>query len=119
MRSTGTNAFRVIIVIASLFWLTAASASPVWHNATIRSIYPLSDGAVVLQFHSDSSSCPSTSTPHYYYARVGENGLTQNALDNILATALTAATLGIPVEINFDSASTLCYINRLRINFDP
>ena len=100
-----------------LFASFSAHATPTWHTAKIDIIYPLADGSFVLQLDNDSSACTSGSSPDFYYVRVGQNAVTQEALKNMLALAMTAASLRIDVSINFDASGTACYINRLNANF--
>ncbi|MDM3869726.1 response regulator receiver protein [Porticoccus sp. W117] len=97
--------------------ITAIAATPTWHNSKIRTIYPLADGRVVLTLENDSAACQNNSSPKYYYIAVGENGVTQEGLNNMLSVALTAATTGREISFNFDADSSGCQINRLSLNF--
>ena len=108
----------MIITIAAVLIAGTVSAAPVWHNSKIKWIYPLSSGAVILALEIESPTCNPGATTNYYHIAVGENGVTQEALENMLAVALTAATTGRVVSINFDDATTHCYINRLYVRFD-
>ncbi len=109
---------RFSLVIIVLLYSLEGLAAPTWHTSTIRSVYPLSDGSVVLTFDSDSPNCSNASDPDYYYIRVGQNGMTSDGLKLLYAAALTAFTTGSRVSINYDDATTGCYINRLNI-IDP
>lgn len=103
------TALLVLICATSL-----ANASPTWHSGKIKWIYPNGAGVdTVLVFDVDSPSCTSTSTPDYYYIRVGANGVTADGAKNMLAVVLAAAAADLTVSINFDSSSTECVINRL------
>jgi len=106
-----------LTLLFALFASFSAHATPTWHTAKINSIYPLADGAFILQLDNDSSACTSGSSPDFYYVRVGQNAITQEALNNMLSVALAAASLRINVSINFDSSGTACYVNRLSANF--
>lgn len=108
----------IIIMIAAVLIAGTVSAAPVWHTSKIKWIYPLSSGAVILTFEIESPTCNPGATTNYHLITVGENGVTQEALENMLAVALTAATTGRAVSINFDDATTYCYINRLYVRFD-
>lgn len=92
-----------------------ASAQATWHGSTIKRVYPLSNGSVVFVFHQSSAAC--TGKDGYYYLQVGRNGVNQEGLTNMYSAALTAAASGKSVAINFDAASSACYINRLYVNF--
>lgn len=97
---------------------SSAIADPTWHTSTIRQVYPLANGDVVLTFMEDSAACASASTPDYFYIRVGLNGVTAEGLKNMLAAALTAASTGKSVSINFDDSNPGCFVNRLSVRFD-
>lgn len=110
--------FVMIFTIAAALIAGTVSAAPVWHNSKIKWIYPLGSGAVILTLEIESPTCNPGATTNYYHIKVGENGVTQEGLENMLAVALTAATTGRVVSINFDDATTHCYINRLYVRFD-
>ena len=107
----------VLTVVAGLFLLSSAAAAPTWHTSTIKTIYPLANGDVVITFDADAPTCTNASNPKYYYVRVGENGMNLDGLKHILATALMGAATRSNVTINFDNASTGCFINRLLVSF--
>lgn len=107
----------LVIVVATSFVYASAFAAPTWHTSTIRTIYPNANGDVVITFNTDAPTCTSATTPDYYYVRVGENGMTLDGLKQILAVALTAATTRSDVTINFEDASSGCFVNRLFVNF--
>lgn len=107
------------IAISILLFILAAPAfsAEVWWTSKIKSIYPISDGTVVLRLDQDSSSCTNSNNPKYYHIQVGQGGVTEAGLDRILSTLLVAATSQMDVEMVFDTSTSACYINRVRINF--
>jgi len=105
-----------VTFLLTLFAAVSANAAT-WHTAKITLIYQLADGRYVLQFDSDSIDCTSNSSPDYYYVAVGYNSVTQEAHKNMLSLAMTAATVGADVTINYDETSTGCEVNRLFVNF--
>ena len=107
----------VALVVAILN--VPATAASVWHVAKIVYIYPQGSGDVVLTFETDAPTCTNVNTPKYCYIRVGENGVTREGLENMLAVALTVATTGRAVTINFDDAGDGCFIGRLIVSFRP
>jgi hypothetical protein len=114
-RNVNLRRLRAVAVAAGLLSCVVARsvvATDVWHTSTVRTIYPHADGSVVVTFSTDSPSCTSANTPHYYYVAVGQNGVTAEALKNILAAFLSAAAQGRTVQFNFSDTTTACYINR-------
>ena len=95
----------------------SATAGGTWHSGTIKWVYPLANGDFVITFTNDSPSCPSTSKTKYHYARVGKNSVTKEGIKFLYSAALAAASSGKKININFDSSSSHCYINRLFVNF--
>ncbi|GEA11699.1 response regulator receiver protein [Alteromonas sp. KUL49] len=107
-----------VCLLTAILASNVAFAENVWHTSTLAKVYPFGDGRLVITFNKDSESCLSTATPQkYHYAKVGENGVTQEGLDMMLATALAAGMSGKSVSINFDNSTEKCYINRLQIKF--
>jgi hypothetical protein len=100
------------LLVMGLTPLVAMSA-PTWHTSNIRWIYPLSDGNFVLTFTADSPACLHTSVPKYYYARIGQNGMSAEGLKQIFAIASLAVSMNKPVQVNFESTSTACAIGGL------
>lgn len=108
---------KAAISILLILFTTPTFSAEVSHTASIKTIYPLSDGSVGLRFDSDSSSCTNPNTPKYYNLRVGQSGVTEAALDRMLSLLLVAATSSMRVTVVFDDATSACYINRLQLNF--
>jgi len=104
-------------VFAFLVGSYQAIAADVWHSAKIKQVYPLSQGDFILTFEQDSPACLNGNTPKYYYVAVGQNGVTADALKNLLSVSLAAAAQRKTVVINFNDQSTACYINRLSVDF--
>ncbi|UTW46651.1 response regulator receiver protein [bacterium SCSIO 12696] len=100
------------------FSVFGMAATPAWHTSKIKSVYPQANGRVVFTFVDDAPSCPNANSPKYHYLSVGDNGVTQEGLNNMLSVALTAAATGREVAINFDADTNGCQINRLLINFE-
>ena len=102
-------------VITSLVCLSASAAEMWAAPVKITRIYPLSDGSVVLTIDNDNNTCSSPSNPKYYQITVGQNGVTADALKNMLAVSLSAFAMNRSVSINFSDSSSYCYVNRLYI----
>ena len=107
-----------MMLLPAVLAISTASAAPTWHTSTINAVYPQANGEVVIVFNEDAPTCTNASRPKYHYVRVGENGMTQEGVKMIMSAALSAAALGKPVTINFDNASTGCFVNRLWVSFD-
>ncbi|BFM10138.1 hypothetical protein R50072_02910 [Simiduia litorea] len=108
---------RMLSAFCFLFLVSSQVYAATWHSSTIKKIYPLGSGSVVLLFETDSPACTNGSTPKYYYINVGANSMTAEGRDALLSVALTAAATGKQVSINFDETSDSCDINRLSVDF--
>ena len=111
------GSFVLLAGVLSSIFSASVFASPTWHTSTIKQIYPLSDGGVVLIFNSDSASCTNGNSPKYYSLSISENGVSDAGFKNIYSIALVAAASAKQVTINFESNTSACYINRLLVNF--
>jgi len=103
-------AFLIILASSSL---NAAT----WFTGSIDRVYPLANGNFVIIFKEDSPACTSINASKYHYVNSGNNGLTPEGLDKIYSLALTAATTGKKLSINFDETESACYVNRAYISF--
>ena len=94
-----------------LMFQPTAHANNVWFQSRIAAIYPNGDGTVVLTFADVAAGCTNSSSPKYFYLQVGQNGMTQEGLKNIMSVALTAAVTDKTVSVVFDDSSQYCYVN--------
>ena len=104
------------LAISSAFVLaipTVSGAAEISLNATITTVYPLSDGSVIITFSAQSPSCTNGSSPKYHYISVGYNGVTQPGLKNLFAVAMLAFSTGKVVAVYFDDSTPNCFINRI------
>ena len=106
---------RMLSAVCFFFLVSSQAHAATWHSSTIKKIYPLGSGSVVLLFETDSPAC--TNGSKYYYINVGVNSMTAEGRDALLSVALTAAATGKQVSINFDETSDSCDINRLSVDF--
>ena len=104
------------VLIGLMGYASTAPAADLWHTSTIRWVYPLPNGGVILVFTDDAPTC--TNSGNYHYMEVGQNGMTEPGLKNLYAAALAAAAGGKTVSINFDDSTAQCYINRLYVRYD-
>lgn len=104
--------FFILFLIAH-----TAFAEDKWHTSAISKIYPHADGTFVITFKNDAPDCLGTGNPKYHYVRVGQNGVTDAGIGQMFSTALTAATSGKELTINFSTVDTQCYVNRLLISY--
>lgn len=86
-----------------------------YHTAQVARVYPLASGDFVLTFKAQSSFCKNLDK--YYYVSVGKNGVTQEGSEKMMSVALAAASMGKPLTVLFDDASSECSINRLLVDF--
>ncbi len=109
--------FKNIILVSLLFLPSLSMAIGQWHTSTVKAVYPLANGSFVLSFNTDSPSCSNSTSPKYYYVTVQENGMTQEGAEKIYSAALAAGMGGKEVQINFEDATSGCYVNRLYLTF--
>jgi len=104
----------LFLLILSNFSFAATDA---WHEAEIKTIYPLADGNFIIIFKFDSANCPATNNGKYHYVEAGAFGMTKEGVKNALSVALSAAAMGKILKINFDTSNVKCSVNRMQINF--
>ena len=105
-----------MIVLVSFMVSSVASAGS-WHNSDIKRIYPIADGAFIVTFKTDHADCKSGSSPKTFYVKVGESGVTQEAQDKMYSLVLAAAMSGKKVQVNFETVSSSCFVNRMLVEF--
>ncbi|MCW8091130.1 hypothetical protein [Alteromonas sp. ASW11-130] len=108
---------KYVLILMLCCLANTVHAQAKWHTSEIAKIYPHADGSFVLTFKTNSPDCTNSVPNKYHYVRAGNNGVNAEGVKGMLSVALTAATLGKPVSVNFDAASSACYINRLHIGF--
>jgi hypothetical protein len=92
---------------------TSAQAADVWHTSTIRSVYPQANGSFVLTFEVNAPACSDSNIYKYHYVTPTQNGMTEEGAKKIYAAALAAKLAALPVQINFDDSTNMCYVNRM------
>jgi len=86
------------------------------HGSSVQYVYMQANGTFVIGFNSSDSYCGNINNPKYYYAAVGQNGVTAEGINKMYAAALTALVAKKTIYIVYDDATTSCYINRLQIS---
>ncbi len=104
----------IFITLIATFSLPVFS-EPTWHTSKIERVYPLASGGFVLRFKNANSTCKNESK--YHYVTEGKNGVTKEAISNLLSVALVAGTSEKELTINFENSSESCDISRLFIKF--
>ncbi len=68
---------------------TTARAAGAYLASTIKVVYPLGNGSFVLKFNHNHNSpaCLGPENPQLFYVAVGQNGVTESGLKNMLAAA--------------------------------
>jgi hypothetical protein len=104
--------------VTAVLMLTAVQslAAERWHTSTIKFVHPLSNGDFVFAFDTDPATCTNANAPKYLYVTVGQNGMTSAGSVKLYAAVMTALTTRQTVTVNFDDATTGCYVNRLVVN---
>ena len=96
-----------------------AVAANAWHTARPTQVQPYADGSFTIQLDTDAgSTCPNqagSGGADTYLVKSGQNGVTADAVRNMLSVALTAHSLGRQVSLYYDGATSSCYVNRLLI----
>ena len=104
-----------LLIVGLLMSGQSYAETPVWHVSTIKHVYPLNNGNFIIVFDKDSPDC--THASNYFNVTVGQAGVTQEGLQNMLSTALAAGVGRKTVQVNFDKDSASCFINRMMIYF--
>ena len=106
---------RKFTYIAALTLMSASASAEHWHGSTVNWIYPQADGSVVITFNTSDAYCQNPANPKYYTIMVGQYGVTQEGLKNMLSTAMLAKATGATLNIAFTEVGNECWINRLFI----
>jgi hypothetical protein len=110
---------RALAIGAALAFSVAApaNAAETFHTDYIRFIYPLSNGNFVIGMVVSPPTCTGASSPSkYLHVIVGEQGVTSDGAKAMLASALTALSMGQRVSVVFEDSTSTCSVNRLIIN---
>jgi hypothetical protein len=106
------RSLRMVFFTLVLGWSVSVQATTQYFQSTLQSVYPLADGSFVLIFSQSGSNCHSLNSPPYFYVAAGQNGVTADGVKGMLATALTAFSLGKTLAGAFDDSTPYCYVNR-------
>jgi hypothetical protein len=105
---------RILIsVLGIIVGIGIAQAAPVWHASTVKFVYPQADGSFVLVMDVDPPTCPAAGTGKYLYVVAGQNGMTADGLKAMYALSMQALATRAILQLNFEDASTACYVNRM------
>jgi len=109
----GTRSW-VAIALLLLSALSPAQAATVWYQGPVQFVYPLNDGSFIIGIP-NVAVCTSSGSNSHLYVTPGANGVTLDGTKSMLATVLTAFSLGRTIEVAYDDSSSSCYVNRLLI----
>jgi hypothetical protein len=109
---------RLLLTAVLLIFTGSVLGAESWHTSRVKYVYPLADGSVVLVFVNSAVACSASGPDKYHYLSVGENGVTADGFDRIYAAALAGAAGGQVLQINFDDASSYCFVNRLLVVYE-
>ncbi len=90
----------------------SSQAATAWVTAVPTTIYPMADGSFAIGFEAAAPACSNSGSTRYVYVAVGQNGVNADGIKNMLATALTAYSMGKSLSIAYDDSSYFCYVNR-------
>ncbi|AKE51282.1 hypothetical protein TQ33_0294 [Kangiella geojedonensis] len=108
-----TAMFTVLILISEI----SAAVNSQWQTSAIEKIYPLLTGDFVLTFTEINTNCRDGASNAYYYVKEGVNGVKREGVKSMLSVALSAASMGKEITVNFDADLDSGAINRLYIKF--
>lgn len=118
------NRRSLAVLLASSLLATAvlttvdARADDAGYEGPLQLVYPMNDGSFALGFIPSPaymSTCSSSGNVRYAFVAPGQIFVNTDGAKNMLATALTAFSLGKNVAITYDSTSTSCFVKRLMI----
>lgn len=96
----------------TLLFLSGLANAGIWHKSKVNIIYPLANGDFVIGLVTENSNCSNVNG--FYRVYVDYYGVTSEGANKMYSAAIAAASQGKTIEINFDSDSGQCYINRLK-----
>ncbi len=103
----------IVGIIFSL--LSFGGTAATWHDGFIQRIYPLADGNFVITFKNPPESC--IRADKYFFVNVGSNEMTIEGANKIYSLAITSATTGKKLSVNFDETVGDCAVNRAYMSF--
>jgi hypothetical protein len=121
--NSGIRRSLVALLASGLLATTAltsidAQADDAGYEGPLQLVYPMNDGSFALGFTPSPaymSTCSSSGNVRYAFVAPGQVFVNTDGAKNMLATALTAFSLGKNVAITYDSTSSSCYVKRLMI----
>ena len=106
---------KKLVLLIVLLTSMQAVGSQVWVNSKIKMVYPQSNGIVAIVLKNPSPECGNASD--YMHIKVGEQSVTQEAFNNMYSLVLLAAASEKNMQINFESSSSACFINKMFVEF--
>jgi len=106
-----------LLILVPLLAPALANAAPVWSTCqTIASVTTEPNlSSLLITLQPGISGCSAQGVTGATNFTAGQEGLVSTDLNGVLATSLTAYTLGKQVLIAYDNASTSCYSTAVSI----
>ncbi len=109
--------FYLLMLAVFLVCGTPAHAANVWSGEKqVTSVRPIQTGGFLLTLSSEVSSVSTSGGTNLLYIYPDQNTVTLDGAAAMLATALTALTTGMSVNVNYDNSTTYCYGRQLIIS---
>ncbi len=108
-----------ILVVGIALSVVNANAVIVIARSTLDRVYPHADGEIRLTVTNaaEGEKClPDPQGNRFLKIRQDQQGVTAQAVKNMLATALAAKVSKSEVSIYFEDSNSSCYVSRLSIN---
>ncbi len=101
---------KYLLILFLLF--SGVAKAGIWHQSKVDLVYPLANGDFIVGLVTENASCENSSG--FYRVSVGQYDVTEEGANKMYSAVLTAASQKNDIEINFDSDSGQCYINRIK-----
>lgn len=82
---------------------------------SVTRVQPENMGAVDFSFADEHANCTNANSPKRYRIKAGQNGATADAVKNIFAAVMFAASADKQIRVYFDDATSFCYITKVLV----
>jgi hypothetical protein len=116
-KSLANHSVRLTVsfALAGLALFAMPAHATTWYQGAVQMVYPLTDGSFAIGVPTTLPTCSSSGSGSYLHVTPGQNTLTLDGAKAMLATVLTAFSMGRTVSISYDSSTSSCYVDGLLI----
>jgi hypothetical protein len=103
------------LAAAGLTLFATPAHATTWYQGAVQLVYPLPDGSFAIGVPTILQTCSGSGSGSYVHVTPGQNTVTLDGAKAMLATVLTAFSMGRTLSISYDSSTSYCYVDGLLI----